>query len=395
MKALILDDGESRGTLAALRSLGRAGWELGLGSPQRDLLATSRFVDRWHAVPTPRWGLDRFRAAVREIVADGRYDVAFGGGDDWSVGLGLIAEGLPLRVAHPAAGIVSRGADKLELAVQGTAGGLRVPRTEPVSERTVAGWHFPAVVKPRSHWMPRHDAQIDRLDATMVADAASALSRASEIAAHDGEALIQECHTGRLLALSGLFHEGDWVRRCQQVAVTSWPVPVGVTAHAHTVPVDEDLAAQVGELLTALAWFGLAQVQFLQAPGERPVLIDLNGRFYGSMALAIAAGVDLPRDWADLVTGELDLTLRDGRPGVRYTWLEGELGYLRANPAGIPLWRRTRDLVGHLRGARHAHWDRRDPKPALRELSELARGKSRRVPGLLSSKRPTGPVGET
>ena len=48
---------------------------------------------------------------------------------------------------------------------------------------------------------------------------------------------------------------------------------------------------------------GLAQLQFVQAPGGAPALIDVNPRFYGSLPLALACGVNLPDAWHALVSG--------------------------------------------------------------------------------------------
>ena len=48
MRALIVEDGWQRGALAATRSLGRAGWDVGIGSPRPGFAAASRFAAAWH-----------------------------------------------------------------------------------------------------------------------------------------------------------------------------------------------------------------------------------------------------------------------------------------------------------------------------------------------------------
>ena len=50
---LIVEDGWQRGALAATRSLGRAGWDVGIGSPRPGFAAASRFAAAWHEVPPP------------------------------------------------------------------------------------------------------------------------------------------------------------------------------------------------------------------------------------------------------------------------------------------------------------------------------------------------------
>ncbi len=122
--------------------------------------------------------------------------------------------------------------------------------------------------------------------------------------------------TGR--ALIGLFVEGRLRSRVQQETSGTWPTPSGVSCRAQTVEVDEDLAARATALLTALGWSGLAELQYLRDDDGRRWLIDLNGRFYGSMALANAAGANLADAWARSALGRPLPSLPDGRPGVRF-----------------------------------------------------------------------------
>lgn len=122
--------------------------------------------------------------------------------------------------------------------------------------------------------------------------------------------------TGR--ALIGLFVEGRLRSRVQQETSGTWPTPSGVSCRAQTVEVDEDLAARATALLTALGWSGLVELQYLRDDDGRRWLIDLNGRFYGSMALANAAGANLADAWARSALGRPLPSLPDGRPGVRF-----------------------------------------------------------------------------
>jgi predicted ATP-grasp superfamily ATP-dependent carboligase len=69
----------------------------------------------------------------------------------------------------------------------------------------------------------------------------------------------------------------------------------GPAAAAMSVPVAHDLARCAGQLLKALRWHGVAMVEFRCDPGSgRFWLMEINGRFWGSLALALAAGVDFP-----------------------------------------------------------------------------------------------------
>jgi hypothetical protein len=102
------------------------------------------------------------------------------------------------------------------------------------------------------------------------------------------------------------------------------------------------------------------------------------------MALAQAAGVNLPDAWARLGTGRPAPSLPPPRAGVRYQWLEGDLRAAWAEPRGG----RLRDVLGCLvyaPGAAHSIWRASDPEPGLRLTADLAR---RAVRGLWSKARP-------
>jgi len=158
----------------------------------------------------------------------------------------------------------------------------------------------------------------------------------------------------------------------QQAAERIFPHETGASARARTVPLEPALADGAARLLRELRWCGLAQLQFLRPPGSEPHVIDFNGRLYGSLALAVGAGADLPGLWAALGTGRAAGPVRRASPGVRYQWLEGDLRVATANRGG-PL---LRELFGCLRyapGACHGIWSAADPLPPLREAMRLAR----------------------
>lgn len=366
-RALVVTVGRSRGALAAVRALGRAGWTVGIGTPDgHGMVAASRWCARRHVVPRPRGDAVPFVTAVADAVREGDYDVVFGGGDDWVAALARYRDDIPATVAHPDAEVVAASLDKAELTERARRAGLAVPALRIADADAVASWEGPVVVKCRAHWHPGQ-RKLHRIEARRFPDVGSARDDIGRIQRAGFDAVLQEPVEGPLGALIGLFVGGRLVGRVQQRTSRVWPTPTGVSSRAETVPVDEEVAAGVESLLAGLAWSGLAELQFLTPPGGRPHLIDLNGRFYGSMALANAAGPNLADAWARLVLGEPVGDLPDARPGVRYVWLAGDVRRAFAERRGGL----ARDLVSTLRWAARATEsviDVRDPGPAL-ELS--------------------------
>ncbi len=327
------------------------------------MVTASRWCAARHVVPRPRGDGAAFVDGVRAAIADGGYSLVFGGADDWVAALATYRESIPAVVAHPPAETVATALDKYELTRRAAKAGFSVPETELASPDVLAAWRGPIVVKCRSHWHPGQQ-RLHRIDTRRYPDAQAAADRLRLLCEAGFEPMLQRPVDGELGALIGLFHDGRLLGRVQQRTFALWPTPSGVSTRAQTVPVDEVLAERAVTLLDDLGWSGLVELQFLTDADGAVHLIDLDGRFYGSMALACAAGPNLPDAWARQALGLPLGALADGRPGVRFLWAPGDLrrsfverrGGLAADVAGMLRWGR---------GAATSVWDRGDARPVL------------------------------
>jgi hypothetical protein len=84
-------------------------------------------------------------------------------------------------------------------------------------------------------------------------------------------------------------------------------------------------------------------------PGGPPALIDLNGRLHGPLAVAVAAGANLPDQWTRLALGMPVPAQTWARVGVEYQWLEGDLRRAFAGRRGG----RAHDMLDCLEQALH------------------------------------------
>jgi predicted ATP-grasp superfamily ATP-dependent carboligase len=84
---------------------------------------------------------------------------------------------------------------------------------------------------------------------------------------------------------------------------------------------EDDLKEMAISLLRALEWHGPAQVEFMRERRTgRPYLLEVNGRFWGSMDLAVAAGMDFPVLTCKMAArGDVETQL-DYRVGLRFRW---------------------------------------------------------------------------
>jgi hypothetical protein len=317
--------------------------------------------------------VDAFVDSVAGVVRAGGYDVVFGAGEAELLALSAGREVLGAAFPHGPHDSVLAALDKEELSRTATAVGIAVP--EVVDVDAVPDETTPVVVKARLHARPDVPGAPPRIDTTVAVGRTAAGRRVDEIRALGGEPQVQRFHRGTLVAYAavrGRDRHGVVADSWQQ-ASRIWPPGAGASCRARTIAGDEPMTRRAEDLLDRLGWFGLAELQFLVEDDGVHRLIDLNGRFYGSLSLAVAAGANLPAVWADLAVGRPAPARVRAVPGVRYHW-----GTADARRAVVE---RRGGLLGDLAAtaaygvrARHSVLDLADPGPAFARL--LGRGRA-------------------
>lgn len=366
MRILIVEDGQSRGALAAARALGAAGHEVGLGGPLRGCASYSRWCHRYHKITDARRSIDAFVAGISKAVSKEHYETILPAGDPELLALSLHRDRLGCHFPYPSHDVVVTAMDKKRLCDVATSAGLSVPSTHSFDDYRWEELEPPYIVKPRLRFGRTIDA-ITSLDVRITMERDGVRRRAAELEAAGAEALVQERREGALLAYACVRHpERGIIARSLQIASHVWPAGRGVSTRAETIPIEEHLAEQIDGLLARLGWEGIAQLQFIRdRSGDH--LVDLNGRLYGSLALAINAGANLPVAWMD-PDGS---TGADAATGVRYQWLEGDMKRALKQSSG-----RTRAVLsalGYMRGSHGPVASLNDPKPMFGEMMRVMR----------------------
>ncbi len=181
-------------------------------------------------------------------------------------------------------------------------------------------------------------------------------------------------------------HRGQAVRRFQHVRVAEWPPEGGYSSVCDAVPLDRhaELQALSIRLLQHIGWEGVAMVEYRWDPAtDRAVLMEINGRFWGSFPLAVHAGAGFARL---AHAAALGLPLPDLPPPastLRCRMLSTELKRLVrivAQPGRIadPMFVRRpgRELLRFVADfarprVRYFVWSADDPRPWLRDLVNL------------------------
>ena len=307
--------------------------------------------------------------------------------------LALRGERPDLVLPLPPAEAYRRASDKVELLRLAAEVGVPVPPQVEVStprgadESTEGGsavataLRFPLVVKPgRSAVEGESDTARFRVS---VAEDPTILAR--DLSALDPRAfpvLLQERIQGPGLGAFALFWEGEPVAWFAHRRIREKPPTGGVSVYRESIALRDDLKDYATRLLSRLGWSGVAMVEFKEdASTGVPYLMEINGRFWGSLQLAVDAGVDFPALLVALALGGRPGSPAPYRTGVRSRWLWGEVDHVVALARhGRELRRTHPELPGLARALARVAFPWRpgdrfevlrasDPGPFLRETA--------------------------
>jgi predicted ATP-grasp superfamily ATP-dependent carboligase len=324
-------DGESRAALAVTRAIGRRGHRVTVGSARdRALAKASRYCAVPVTYPSPSTDEAGFLDAVERVVRDQRIDVLLPV-TDVSTLLVTAARarfGSACRVPFSPAEIVARAADKLDVLRTAETAGVPVPRTV-VSDGPDAvpeiPWGYPVVLKPaRSRVRTAHGWH-----GCTVSYAESPTELRAALAAKPPEEfpiLLQEKIPGPGAGVFLCCDRGRPIAVFSHRRLREKPPSGGVSVLAESAAPDPVVRAHAERLLAALGWHGVAMVEFkIDERTGVPHLMEINGRFWGSLQLAIDAGVDFPSILVDLALDRPLAAPPPYREGVRLRWFWGDV----------------------------------------------------------------------
>jgi len=145
------------------------------------------------------------------------------------------------------------------------------------------------------------------------------------------ESLIQEYVGGEARALFALYDRGTPLVVFQHRRVREFPATGGASTVAESI-YDPELTEVGLRLLDALHWHGVAMVEFKWSVRSGYTLMEINPKFWGSLDLAIAAGVEFPSLAVRLACGERIARAFTYPVGVRFQWVFDDLLHVAARP---------------------------------------------------------------
>lgn len=164
----------------------------------------------------------------------------------------------------------------------------------------------------------------------------SYINSQDELAAINTEdSILQEYVTGGGYGFFGLFEQGRERAIFMHKRSREYPITGGASTAAESI-YDEKLLELGLSVLRELQWHGVAMVEFKRdATDGIYKLMEVNPKFWGSLDLAIAAGVDFPRLAVEMALGRLTESVMKYNVGIRFRWVFDDLVHLAARPSSF------------------------------------------------------------
>jgi predicted ATP-grasp superfamily ATP-dependent carboligase len=376
---ILVTDGETRAALAAVRALGARGHSVhAVTAGPHNLAGASRFAASEHRATDPSGDPKGWTRAIEQLARDLGVELLLPVSD---VSLGtLYAFGVEERlpVAGPTREAHELAVDKHALLERASRLGLDCPcsvliQGSPQLEELPPTLRFPVVLKPRRTCLLTGGRWVKA--AVRILRTPDDLRAAREDAAH-GDALLQEFVPGHGEGIFLLAREGRTLVSFAHRRLREKPPTGGTSVLCESIAPDPELLERSSRLLESLCWTGVAMIEFRRSPTGRVALMEVNPRLWGSLQLAIDAGVDFPSLLVDLHRGA-EIPPVEPRLGVRSRWLLGDLDHLlislRSRSTRRATGQRLLPLLGaflrsFVDGSRTDVLRWNDPRPFAREL---------------------------
>lgn len=282
-----------------------------------------------------------------------------------------------VSLSCPEPSIVERVLQKSETLALAKRCGIPTPATYIVNDPSewkcaTEALRFPMIAKPAEAG-PNHRIKVEYFDRP---DDIEEFARSADFR---GPFVFQEFVAGEGVGVSTVVGPEGPLALFQHRRLHEYPPAGGVGVFLESAHADPVLANATTTILRALQWRGPAMVEFRRNPHSGDyALMEVNGRFWGSLPLAAAAGFDFPYWQWQIAHGIAPEIPTRYAAGLRVRWTAGEIQRCADLLTSAGTRRRTRSTVlssistfasSFTPPAKSALFSIRDPQPELRDVA--------------------------
>jgi predicted ATP-grasp superfamily ATP-dependent carboligase len=342
---VIITCGESRQSLAACRSLGRAQIPVAVSASRRPSLAMwSRYATSTFLLEDPGSQPNLFAEHLADELY-GRYALcALAGSDDSLWAISRFREFFPIsarRLLPPHYSVV-RSLD--HQALHDFAESLKIPCAPLVRiekpgsfddlSAALKAFSYPMLFRPIIPWIEREDGA-RKINQRFVVHSKKEVESIfhNKYQLLENGVLVSAYEMLRAISYFGVADKGKVLAEGFQERLNEEEPYNEVATLAMTIEPIPAIRRYSQLLIEALQWQGPFKVEFARNRKGQYALISLIGRLWGSVQLSISAGLNVPLICYRLAEGTVtDEILKNARPQVQMRWLMGDIYSKIKNP---------------------------------------------------------------
>lgn len=328
-------DADQRSALAATRALGKHQFRIFTAGETHDTLAgNSRYAYRSIVYPSPYSSSEGFIESLQQIVDAFEIDILLPM-TDATTGLVLKNRNFFRNTAIPFPETASYEAvtDKYNLFKTAEKTGIPAPKTLYFTSTDSLRQEnpdisFPVVIKPARSRVFNGDSIVTTSVKYARNHEELDLVLKNHVWLKNNPFMLQEYITGHGQGIFLLCDHGRLVAAFAHKRLREKPPSGGVSVLSQSVRVERPMLDIAMKLLEPLHWHGVAMAEFKVSPDGTPYLMEINARFWGSLQLAIDAGINFPLLLCQIARGQKIDSPPDFHAGRLCRWLLGDLDHL-------------------------------------------------------------------
>ncbi len=332
---ILLLDGDTLPALAITRSLGSRGIPVVVASHQKNPIAGySRYASNILNYPNPLLAPDHFVHWLEDKLAGHQYQLVIPATERTLVPIArhFHSSSHYNRIAAPALDALEIVLDKSRTALLARQCNAPLPASWDITSTealrsALPELSYPMVIKPGRSIS---DNSLRTPLSVRYAHSEEELVKVGTELLEHGHLVLQAYFSGIGKGIELIANRGEIVSAFQHQRLHEMPLSGGGSSYRKSVTVDPVLLEVSARLIKQLNWHGVAMVEFKQNPenGEF-ILIEINGRFWGSLPLAVAAGADFPYQLYQLYTAQ-PIETKPYRTEIYCRKLSSDLRWLEA-----------------------------------------------------------------
>jgi predicted ATP-grasp superfamily ATP-dependent carboligase len=321
---VLVTDAQLRSSLVAIRSFGKKNIKISAGSELVNAMGHySKYCTRKIIYPNPRTETSKFLTFMLDMVKKNGYDCIIPFHTYTAFLLSKYKDIFKdyTHIPPPDFKVYYNAFNKIQLLKTAQKNNITIPKTyfsQDIEEIIDSIDNYPVIVKPSK----RHGIKISICDSQI-----DLKINYNDMTKKYGQCIVQEfIPNGGEVGVYTIFDKNsDPIALTVQERLRCMNSYGGISTLRKTIKNDE-LVNIAFNLLKIINWSGAAMVEFrIDSRDNKPKLMEINPRFWGSLQLSISSGIDFPYILYQLTMDEKPQLNLDFKENVYCRWFIGEI----------------------------------------------------------------------